>query len=218
MGSLPGIPRAGIATPRGIAPIRERFPLRHATPACPVAIPAGPEAWPVAVGIALGRPPGRGCSRRWGGETPRCRPARLNHKGLGHGSEPAPSGHLRGCEWLAKAGSPACDAAEPAPSGHLRGCEWLAKAGSPACDAAEPAPSGHLRGREWLAKAGSLASDPARPVARPGQMKGGHDAPHPRLVSARKRPWRVRAFHSDTWTLRSSAVSVSRRASRCSFW
>jgi hypothetical protein len=48
--------------------------------------------------------------------------------------------------------------------------------------------------------------------------EGGHDAPHPRLVSARKRPWRVRAFHSDTWALRSSAVSVSRRASRCSFW
>ena len=48
---------------------------------------------------------------------------------------------------------------ESAPSGHLRGREWLTKARAPASDRAESAPSGHLRGREWLIKARRMLAD-----------------------------------------------------------
>ena len=75
---------------------------------------------------------------------------------------------------------------ESAPSGHLRGREWLTKARAPASDRAESAPSGHLRGREWLIKARphacGLAGCTGGPVQR--QQAATVEVPEMTLVPA----------------------------------
>ena len=63
---------------------------------------------------------------------------------------------------------------------------------------------------------------PRRPGHGPGAGVGvsgrWRHEPHPRLAFKRSRAARPRAFHCDTSALRSSAVMLSRRASRCSLW